>query len=98
MPSYLYLRRYRVMVALTIARAVRFRAMATLALPLGVRRMVDFGFDRSEGAAMIDNYFLTIFRHWRALLAVASAVRFYSVTWLGERIVADLRRDVFRHG
>ena len=31
------------------------------------------------------------------VLAIASAARFYFVNWLGERVVADLRGDVFRH-
>jgi len=87
-----YLKRYRGMVATTVVALV-VSALATLALPLGVRRMVDFGFG-GDNAAMIDSYFLTIFAIG-ALLAVASATRFYAVTWLGERVVADLRNDVF---
>ncbi|MBI1384022.1 MAG: ATP-binding cassette domain-containing protein [Rhizobiales bacterium] len=87
-----YLSRYRGMVALTIAALV-VSALATLALPLGVRRMVDFGFAGSD-PSLIDTYFATIIAVG-LVLAAASAVRFYAVTWLGERVIADLRRDIF---
>ncbi|MGE0698611.1 MAG: ABC transporter transmembrane domain-containing protein [Hyphomicrobiaceae bacterium] len=70
-------------------------AAALLALPLAVRRMVDHGFS-SEGGAVIDRYFLGLIG-LGALLAIASATRFYAVNWLGERIVADLRARVFAH-
>jgi ATP-binding cassette subfamily B protein len=89
-----YVRRYRgravaALVALVIA------ALTTLAVPLAVRRMIDFGFT-GEKLALIDSYFAVMIAVV-ALLAVASACRFYLVTTLGERIVADLRSDVFGH-
>jgi ATP-binding cassette subfamily B protein len=70
-------------------------AGVTLLLPLAIRRMIDHGFSAADGA-FIDRYFgmLVILA---AALAVASATRYYLVTWLGERIVADLRRQVFDH-
>ena len=68
-------------------------ALATLAVPIGVRSMIDVGFSRSHSDT-VNNYFLAMFAVG-LLLAVASAVRFYFVSWLGERIVADLRTDVF---
>ena len=52
--------------------------------------MIDFGFSR-EGASLIDSYF-TVMIGVVAVLALSSAARFYLVTTLGERIVADLRR------
>ena len=70
-------------------------AFATLAVPLGVRRIIDHGFSRSDGA-FIDRYFGTMILVG-LVLAVASSARFYFVTWLGERVVADLRRDTFAH-
>jgi ATP-binding cassette subfamily B protein len=70
-------------------------ALATLAVPLAVRRMIDFGFTH-EGMNLIDSYF-TVMIAVAAVLALASAARYYLVTTLGERIVADLRRDVFAH-
>ena len=68
---------------------------ATLVVPIAVRRVVDHGF--AEGSAeLIDAYFgmLVIVV---ACLALASAVRYYLVITLGERVVADLRAAVFAH-
>jgi ATP-binding cassette subfamily B protein len=70
-------------------------ALATLAIPVAVRRMIDFGFAR-DSAGMIDSYFLVLIII-AAVLAGASALRFYLVTNLGERVVADLRARVFEH-
>ena len=70
-------------------------ALATLAVPIAVRRMIDFGFS-GDSSALIDNYF-TVMIAVVAVLALASGMRFYLVTTLGERIVADLRGEVFGH-
>jgi ATP-binding cassette subfamily B protein len=64
-------------------------------VPIAVRRMIDFGFS-AEGVALIDNYFMVMIAV-AAVLALSSALRYYLVTTLGERIVADLRADVFGH-
>lgn len=89
-----YVARYRgqafaALIALIVASA------ATLAVPLAVRRMIDFGFS-PEGVALINSYFAVMIAVV-AVLAGASAMRYYLVITLGERIVADLRRDVFNH-
>src|SRR3954465_1008413 len=89
-----YVARYRAraflaFIALTIA------ALTTLIVPVAVRRMIDFGFS-PEGIAMINSYF-SVMIAVVAVLAFASAARFYLVMTIGERIVADLRRDVFAH-
>src|SRR5215208_1518466 len=89
-----YVARYRgraflALIALTIA------AVTTLLVPVAVRRMIDFGFS-PEGIAMINRYF-SVMIAVVAVLAIASAARFYLVMTIGERIVADLRRDVFAH-
>jgi ATP-binding cassette, subfamily B, bacterial len=89
-----YLARYRIkalaaLVALTVA------SLATLVVPVAVRRMIDFGFT-AESVSMINSYF-SLMIAVVAVLALASASRLYLVTTLGERIVADLRRDVFSH-
>src|SRR6266700_3399144 len=89
-----YLGRYRGR-ALAAFGALVLAALATLAIPIAVRRMIDFGFTR-EGASLIDSYFSVMIAVAGAL-AFASAMRFYLVTTLGERIVADLRSDVFAH-
>lgn len=69
-------------------------ASSTLVVPLAVRRMIDNGFNR-ENAQFIDQYFGMLIVV-ALVLAVASASRFYFVTWIGERVVADLRDAVFR--
>src|SRR4051812_21549518 len=89
-----YMMRYRgrallAFISLTIA------AVTTLVVPVAVRRMIDFGFS-PEGIAMINSYF-GVMVAVVAVLAGASASRFYLVMTIGERIVADLRRDVFAH-
>src|SRR6266700_1037799 len=89
-----YLGRYRGR-ALAAFGALVLAALATLAIPIAVRRMIDFGFTR-EGASLIDSYFSVMIAVAGAL-AFASAMRFYLVTTLGERLVADLRSDVFAH-
>jgi ATP-binding cassette, subfamily B, bacterial len=70
-------------------------AFTTLAVPIAVRRMIDFGFT-AHGIALIDSYFLVMIGV-AAVLAASSALRYYLVTTIGERIVADLRGDVFAH-
>ncbi|MBR1214923.1 ABC transporter ATP-binding protein/permease [Bradyrhizobium sp. JYMT SZCCT0180] len=89
-----YVARYRgrailAFISLTVA------AVTTLVVPIAVRRMIDFGFS-PEGIAMINSYF-SVMIAVVAVLACASASRFYLVMTIGERIVADLRRDVFAH-
>jgi ATP-binding cassette subfamily B protein len=89
-----YIARYRGQ-ALAALAALLVAAIATLLVPLAVRRMIDFGFS-PESAKLIDSYFAVMIAVV-AVLALASAARYYLVTTLGERIVADLRGDVFGH-
>jgi ATP-binding cassette subfamily B protein len=89
-----YVMRYRGRVVAAFIALVA-AALTTLVVPIAVRRMVDFGFS-AEGVEMIDSYFLVMVGV-AAVLAVASAMRYYLVTTLGERIVADLRARVFAH-
>ncbi len=89
-----YVARYKgrailALISLTIA------AITTLVVPVAVRRMIDMGFT-PEGIAMINSYF-SVMIAVVAVLACASASRYYLVMTIGERIVADLRRDVFAH-
>jgi len=89
-----YVQRYRSRAAAALC-ALIVAALATLAVPIAVRRMIDFGFN-NEGLSLIDSYF-SVMLAVAAVLALASAARYYLVTTLGERIVADLRGDVFTH-
>src|SRR5271156_6050565 len=89
-----YVARYRgraflAVIALTVA------ALTTLLVPVAVRRMIDFGLT-PRGIALINSYF-SVMIAVVAVLALASASRYYLVMTIGERIVADLRRDVFAH-
>ena len=86
--------RYRVMVALAVVSLVG-ATLATLAIPMASRRLIDNGFSR-ENAAFIDQYFLALIIV-ALVLGIASASRFYFVSWLGERVVADLRQAVYAH-
>ena len=89
-----YVARYRGRAALALV-ALTIAAITTLLVPVAVRRMIDFGFT-PEGIARINSYF-SVMIAVVAVLALASAARFYLVMTIGERIVADLRRDVFAH-
>ena len=73
-------------------------AATTLTLPLAVRRMINEGFGGAGGVdtSLLGDYFGALFAI-AAILAVTSAARYYFVIVLGERVVADLRRDVFAH-
>jgi ATP-binding cassette subfamily B protein len=87
------LRHPRMLVLAGIALVVS--ALAMLAVPMAVRRMIDVGFSARDGI-FIDRYFGMLIVIG-AVLAVASSARAYFVNWVGERVVADLRADVFRH-
>ncbi|AXX97061.1 ABC transporter transmembrane domain-containing protein [Profundibacter amoris] len=86
-----FLRPYKLMVVLS-GIALVFTATISLILPMAVRRVVD-GFSE-DNTALLDQYFgaaLAI----AAALAVGTGLRYYLVTRLGERVVADMRKAVF---
>jgi len=87
---YPFIRPYRAMAAMAGAALVLTSAVS-LALPLAVRRVVD-GF--GESIQLLDQYFLAALGI-AALLALGTALRYYFVTRLGERVVADIRRALF---
>lgn len=89
-----YLLRYRGMVAGALFFLL-LAAVTTLTLPLAVRRMIDKGFSEAD-STFIANYF-TMLIVIASVLALASAARYFFVITLGERVVSDLRRDVFAH-
>jgi ATP-binding cassette subfamily B protein len=89
-----YLARYKGRLAAALA-ALSVASAATLTVPLAVRRMIDHGFSESS-AGLINSYFAAMIAIV-AVLACASAARYYCVMTLGDRIVADLRSDLFRH-
>ncbi len=86
-----FLRPYRGMAAAALG-ALTFTSAVSLVLPLAVRRVVD-GFSAAN-VALLDKYFLA-FLGIAALLALGTGLRYYVVTRLGERVVADIRNAVF---
>ncbi len=68
---------------------------ALLALPVAVRYVIDVGMAGQDGAT-IDRYFLWLLGA-TVLFGTFSSLRFYFVSWLGERVVADIRNAVFSH-
>lgn len=68
---------------------------ATLTMPVAVRFMIDNGFS-ADDAASIDRYFIALLGV-AVVLGLASAIRFYFVTWIGERVTSDLRNAVYAH-
>ncbi len=86
-----YVAPYRVLVVAAIL-ALILTATVSLILPLAVRRVVD-GFE-TEAANLLDSYFVAALAI-AGLLAVGTGLRYYLVTRLGERVVADIRTSVF---
>jgi ATP-binding cassette subfamily B protein len=87
-----FVRPYRLQVV-GATGAVAVAAGTVLGLGFGLRKLVDEGF-ASGNAELLDQAVLVLFAVV-LLLAVASYMRFYLVSWIGERVVADLRRAVF---
>jgi ATP-binding cassette subfamily B protein len=89
---YLRPHRGRVMLALL---SLLVAAGTVLAFGACLRALIDRGFAQGDGGVL--NYALASLLAASALLAIASGARFYLVSWLGERVVGDLRRTVFAH-
>lgn len=88
-----FARPYRGRLALALV-ALLVAAAAMLALPIAVRQLVDYGL-AANSAATLNRYFAG-FLGAAALFGAFAALRFYLVTWIGERIVADVRDTVYR--
>ncbi|PKO60584.1 MAG: ABC transporter [Betaproteobacteria bacterium HGW-Betaproteobacteria-18] len=93
-----FLKPYRGRIALALLFLV-LAAMATLAFPLALRSLIDGGLVQTDRGAQV----MALREHFVALFGVAvalglfSAARFYMVSWLGERITADVRNAVYGH-
>ena len=93
-----FLRPYRAQIALALL-FLTLAAAATLLFPVALRGLIDGGLtgpDRAQTALALRGHFLQLFGVAVAL-GVFSAARFYLVSWLGERITADLRNAVYGH-
>lgn len=87
-----FLRPHRGLLAMWLG-ALALSSSATLMLPVAVKHMIDQGF--SSGGS-VDRWFALLFAV-AVLLALATAARFFFVSLLGERVVADLRRSLYGH-
>lgn len=74
--------------------ALLMGSAATLTLPLAARGLIDAGFGNNGAASVLD--FLPVLVGVVIVMALAMAIRHYWVTWLGERVVADLRGQIYR--
>ena len=87
-----FLRPYRWQVA-AAALFLLLAAVATLLFPMALRQLIDGGLvsgDRGDQTMALRGHFVQLFGV-AVLLGLSSAVRFYFVSWIGERVVADLR-------
>ncbi len=87
-----YLRPYRVTICLALL-ALLTASAAMLALPVALRYLIDEGM--STGSTETVNRYFVAFLAAAGAFGVFAALRFYLVTWLGERVIADLRSDVY---
>ncbi len=93
-----FLRPYRVQIGLAILFLV-LSAISTLVFPVAMKSLIDQGFvtaDPGTRVMALREHFFALFAVGAAL-GVFSALRFYAVTWLGERVTADLRNAVYAH-
>ena len=93
-----FLRPYRGRIVLALVLLV-FAAAATLAFPIALRGLIDGGMgaaDKGARAMALRDHFFELFAVAVAL-GLFSAARFYTVSWLGERVTADLRNAVYSH-
>jgi ATP-binding cassette subfamily B protein len=94
LPLLRYLKPYKLQVA-GAGLALLFASSAVLGMGAGLRYMVDNGLSKGD-TALLNNAFYILLAV-TVLLAGASYARFFLVSWLGERVVADIRTDVYRH-
>ena len=87
-----YLRRYRGTILLALL-ALLTASAAMLALPVALRYLIDEGM--STGSTETVNRYFIAFLAAAGAFGIFAALRFYLVTWLGERVIADLRSDVY---
>ena len=73
--------------------ALMITSATTASVPWGFRQVVDKGFARGSDPATINHWFETLLG-MVTVLAIGTAIRFYNVSWLGERVVADIRLSV----
>jgi ATP-binding cassette, subfamily B, bacterial len=80
---------------LAAAVAMLAAAAATLVMPAMLRGLIDRGFSAAQISAI--SHYSLLFLAAAGVMGVSAAIRYYFVTWLGERVVADIRKAVFDH-
>ena len=94
LPALNYLRPYTKQI-IAASCALIITAGATLSIGQGIRMVIDAGF--ASGQAEVLEHSLLIFAAFILVLTIGTFVRFYFVSWVGERVSADIRMDVFAH-
>ena len=90
-----YLRPYRLRISLILG-ALTVSALTTLSIGPGVGILVDSGLLSGEGVGQLP-VAIAVMLTLALVLAISTWVRYYNVSWLGERVSADLREKVFSH-
>lgn len=90
-----FFRPYRLQIA-AAALFLLLAAGATLALPWALRRLIDQGLASGASVNLLVEGFMQLFG-LSVALALFSAARYYTVSWLGERITSDVRQKVYAH-
>lgn len=93
-PAFSFLRPYITQVVIA-SIALIVTASATLSLGQGIRLVIDSGF--ASGEVELLNQSLSLFVAFTVVLTAGTFVRFYFVSWVGERVSADIRLAVFNH-
>jgi len=93
-PALKFLRPYvKQVVAASFALVIT--AGATLSIGQGLRLVIDSGFASGQANVLVES--ITLFAAFVLVLTIGTFVRFYFVSWVGERVSADIRLAVFRH-
>ncbi len=93
-PALRFLRPYVKQVVIA-SLALIVTSTATLSIGQGLRVVIDEGFASGQAAVLIDS--LSLFGVFMLVLTIGTFVRFYFVSWVGERVSADIRLAVFSH-
>ena len=89
-----FVKPYRKAMLAAALGALLVATLAMLALPIALRQLIDHGL-AAKDAGTVNLYFIG-FLAAAVVFGIFAALRFYLVTWLGERVVADLRSAVYR--
>jgi ATP-binding cassette subfamily B protein len=76
--------------------ALLLAALSALLVPVAFRQLIDFGFSKGSNPRQVDLYFAALMGI-ATLLALATAARFYMVSWLGERVTSDMKSAIYSH-